>query len=100
VIKMAYPDKCFQPGQRVRIRQWDDMAREFGSNSANNIPCAAIFAYGMRYLCGQEFTIEEILAGRRVTFVENDDFYYSLDMIEPLYARNHHCAVGTASLFE
>ena len=97
---MAYPDKCFQLGQRVRIRQWDDMAREFGSNSANNIPCAAIFASGMRYLCGQEFTIEEIRDNRRVSFIENDDFYYSLDMIEPLYDQNRHCVAGTAQMFE
>ena len=97
---MAYSERCFQVGQRVRIRQWDDMLSEFGSNSAGSILCAAIFVSDMKYLCGREFTIEKIRGNRRVTFVESDDFQYSLDMIEPLYARNHHCAVGTASLFE
>ena len=97
---MAYPDKCFQPGQRVRIRQWDDMAREFGYVNEGYIQCEATFIPDMRYLCGQEFTIETIYDGNRVTFVENDDFNYSLDMIEPLHTRNHHCAVETARLFE
>ena len=89
----------FQVGQRVRIRQWDDMVREFGGNDYG-IPCKAAFMPEMRYLCGQEFTIEKIRSNGIVTFVENDDFHYSLDMIEPLHAQNHHCVVETAQLFE
>lgn len=99
MIKMAYPDKCFQPGQRVRIRQWDDMLREFDGNEYG-IRCEATFIPDMRYLCGQEFTIEEIRDNRRVTFVDNEEFQYSLDMIEPVYAQNQHCVAGTAQLFE
>lgn len=100
MIKMAHSSRCFQPGQRVRIRQWDDMAREFGYGSGGSIPCEASFIDDMRYLCGQEFTIETIYDGNRVNFVENNDFNYSLDMIEPLSASNHHCVAKTAQLFE
>lgn len=96
---MAHSSRCFQPGQRVRIRQWDDMAREFGCNEYG-ILCEADFIPDMRYLCGQEFTIEELRDNRRVTFVENNYFQYSLDMIEPIYTSNHHCVAGTAQLFE
>ena len=101
MIKMAYPDKCFQPGQRVRIRWWDDMLREFGYDDEEySIPCEGAFIPEMKYLCGQEFTIKEIHDNRRVSFVENDEFQYSLDMIEPIYAQNHHCVAGTAQMFE
>lgn len=100
MIKMTYSKRDFKVGQRVRVRRWDDMEREFGCTSEGNINCNYIFIHDMNYLCGQEFTIEAIRGDDTVIFVENDDYHYSLDMIEPLHARNHHCAVETASLFE
>lgn len=99
MIKMAHSRRFFRIGQCVRIRQWDDMLKEFGCNDFG-IRCKATFIPEMRYLCGQEFTIEEIRSNGIVTFVENEDFKYSLDMIEPLYVSNHHCVTKTAQMFE
>lgn len=39
-------------GEKVRIRQWDDMAEQYGVDDVN-IPCGAFFMNDMRYLCGE-----------------------------------------------
>ena len=43
----------FAVGDRVRIRDWDDMASEFGVDEDGEIPCKYIFAQAMRDFCGQ-----------------------------------------------
>lgn len=47
----------FAVGDRVRIRDWDDMASEFGVDEDGEIPCKYIFTPAMRVFCGQEYTI-------------------------------------------
>lgn len=47
----------FSVGDRVRIRDWDDMASEFGVDEDGEISCKYIFAQSMRDFCGQEYTI-------------------------------------------
>lgn len=49
----------FQVGDRCRIRQWDDMAEEFGLDEDGRINCYAFFIEGMRYLCGAPFTVSK-----------------------------------------
>ena len=61
----------FQIGDRVRIRQWDDMEAEFGLDDCGDIPCHLVFTPGMRELCGEEFTIIDI--------GQYDDNQYFLD---------------------
>lgn len=79
-------------GEKVRIRQWDDMAEEFGFN-AIGIPCASSFVNDMKYLCGKEFTVTDVSDARRIN--KYGDKYYlvrgcttsytiSSDMIEPI----------------
>lgn len=50
------PYRVFNAGDRVRVRQWEDMAEEFGMNG-DNIDCDATFVDDMRYLCGMEFVV-------------------------------------------
>ena len=50
----------FQVGDIVRIRDWDDMADEFGVNSYGSIRCNGNFIPSMRYLCGLELQIASI----------------------------------------
>ena len=50
----------FQVGDIVRIRDWDDMADEFGVNSYGSIRCNGNFIPDMRYLCGLESKIVSI----------------------------------------
>ena len=50
----------FKAGDLVRIREWEDMAAEFGIRSVGEeryIDCSAGFMWDMRHLCGMEFTI-------------------------------------------
>ena len=98
---MAYDISYFSIGQRVRIREWDDMKEEFGLNEWDDyILCKPVFATGMRPLCGATATIEsfdndkhhiflkewEDAAGRRISVPEltGRDWYYSADMLEPV----------------
>ena len=50
----------FKVGDVCRIRQWDDMAAEFGLSEFGNIPCSATFCNDMRHICGTVFTIKNI----------------------------------------
>lgn len=51
----------FKVGDRVRIRQWDDMVKEFGLTDHGYIPftktCATTFTDFMKHLCGRTATI-------------------------------------------
>ena len=49
----------FKVGDRVVIREWDDMAAEFGVDSDNDINCRMTFIEPMRYYCGQTATVFE-----------------------------------------
>ena len=79
--------KQFEVGDRVRIRQWDDMEREFGRDWFRNIKVYCSFTQAMKHLCGREATIEEI-KGNCVWLKDWSDesgyidFIFSTDMIE------------------
>ena len=99
---MAYNISDFSIGQRVRIREWDDMKEEFGLNEwGDYILCKPVFTMGMRPLCGATATIESFLAdsdlsiflkdwedadGQRISVPEltGRDWHYSADMLEPV----------------
>lgn len=42
----------FQRGDHVRVREWDDMAAEFGYSYNGSIRCKHGFTKAMQYLCG------------------------------------------------
>jgi hypothetical protein len=71
-------------GNRVRFRQWDDMAAECGLHSSGNIMTHYVFTAEMRYLCGQEFVVADAI-GPRID-LEDHPLYYmiSADMLEPV----------------
>lgn len=80
----------FKVGDRVRIRSWSDMEKEFGLNDSGSIACRCSFTESMRSQCGKVLTIEQIHSkgsdgSYRVEF-EEEDFRnsYSTDMIEPI----------------
>ena len=50
----------FKVGDRVRVREWDDMAKEFGERPSGYIDTCAGFSRDMMYLCGQTGTVNEI----------------------------------------
>ena len=98
---MAYDISDFSIGQRVRIREWDDMKEEFGFDEWDDyILCKPAFTIRMRPLCGATATVElfdndendiflkewEDADGQRISVPEltGRNWHYSADMLEPV----------------
>ena len=76
----------FKVGELVRIRQWDDMAEELGTDGTC-IPCLANFVKEMKPLCGKYAEIVRLDGSRvKLKFFNcgglNTIWDYSTDMIE------------------
>lgn len=73
-----------EPGETVRVREWSDMASEFGTDDDDDIMCEGTFVYDMRDLCGREFVIEKI---NEEGCIYGHNFGYTItkDMIEPAF---------------
>ena len=55
-------DRSFAVGDRVRIREWNDMIEEFGYEAGyHNINCMYIFTSEMNFMCGEAATIMNIV---------------------------------------
>ena len=78
----------FKVGELVRIRQWDDMEKQFGLTMLGSIRSRCCFADGIKPLCGKYAEIKDLLLDGIVHLrffncedsVEN--WNYSTDMIE------------------
>lgn len=83
-------------GSLVQIREWDDMADEFGVDIFGNIDCLYLFTNEMRFLCGAIAKVESITYGSYGTNIElrfytpelNDrafPYLFSTDMVRPVF---------------
>lgn len=82
----------FKVGDRVRIRQWDDMVKEFGLIDGWRIPftktCGTTFVDDMKYLCGRTATITSVNYDTEEVDLDFDDnsgdtnWYFYLGAIE------------------
>lgn len=82
----------FKVGDRVRIRQWDDMVKEFGLLDSGGIPftktCGTTFMDDMKHLCGRTATITYINYDTEkveLNFDDNSgntDWYFYIGAIE------------------
>lgn len=77
----------FKVGDRVRIKSWEDMEREYGLDWNGDINCGVSnFIQKMKHLCGRTATIEKIDRERVIlkdwSNNDNIDWYYCLRMIE------------------
>lgn len=78
----------FKVGELVRIRQWDDMEKEFGTTGSGSVDCKCQFTREMKPLCGKCAEIKDL----RVDGIVSLHFFncdglstcwnYSTDMIE------------------
>ncbi len=77
----------FKVGDRIRIRKWSDMEKEFGLNEFGSIACLNAFTSNMKHLCGRTGTLT--LVDDKIVRIDFDDnsggvfWSYSTDMIEP-----------------
>lgn len=78
----------FKVGELVRIRQWDDMVKEFGTTSIGSVDCKCQFTTKMKPLCGKYAEIKDLRVDDIVFLhffnCEKEDkcWSYSTDMIE------------------
>ena len=78
----------FKAGELVRIRQWDDMVKEFGTTGSGSVNCNLYFTVSMKPLCGKYAEIVSLKNNSRVElrFFNCDGLYlgryYSTDMLE------------------
>ena len=80
----------YEIGDIVIIREWDDMADEFGTTDGD-IQCEYVFTHDMRHLCGNAYRIISAtkFGNRHVyTLDENEGWSISNDMILGLYEEN------------
>lgn len=81
------PQRQFNVGDRVRIRQWEDMRQEFGLNWYGSIACQFGFTIEMTPLCGQRATIQYISDDGHIYLVDDNREFItgwniSADMLE------------------
>ncbi len=67
----------FINGDVVKIKEWDDMVREYGV-IGDNITVPFSFTSGMRYLCGQTLKIKNIKRNS-----SQETIYIMIDPNEP-----------------
>ena len=77
----------FKVGDRVRIKSWEQMEKEFGKNSGGGIDCMPCFIEDMKYLCGKTATIDEVCNYdiKLKDWSGDSDgpyWFFSMDMIE------------------
>ena len=80
----------FKLGELVKIRQWSDMANDFGLNDRGSLNCFCYFTPSMKFLCGKYAVISEIFDDGRVIlqfFNCKRKFFaypFHIDMLEKL----------------
>lgn len=85
-------DTNFKVGDKVRIRDWEDMKKEFGVENledGENIPCKYSFTSKMKHLCGRTVVLEKINSDGFIflsNWSDNSDtgWSFSTDMIEKI----------------
>lgn len=81
----------FEVGDILRVRDWDDMERQFGCNIDGDIDCEFTFTNEMSYMCGMTFTVANIdNHSREFSSVEGieENYAISSDMLEYLIEDN------------
>ena len=79
--------KDLSVGDVVLIRQWDDMANEFGFASRGVIDCKFHFTDAMMQYCGKEYIVDRIQNDGLIRFKgANLGYSFSADMLEPISA--------------
>ena len=73
----------FKIGDKVRVRQWDDMKKEFGTLPRGTIKARGGFIEEMRQYCGKIVTITSITSQGYHIKEDGGEWYYSDDMFEP-----------------
>lgn len=92
----------FKVGDKVRVREWDDMLKQYGGND-HTISCACIFVDCMKTLCGKVFAVTEVktdysyrLDGEAWSWAFSDDMLYPAITYREYMKENFSDDVGRA----
>jgi hypothetical protein len=89
----------FKVGDRVKVRSWESMAKEFGTDGGNiQVPC--VFVPKMRKYCGQIVTIRYVSSTGRYLIKEDNGYgwAFSDEMFEPgVIGKTKHSPTKTPS---
>ena len=91
-----YP--TYNVGDKVTIRQWDDMAAEFGLNEFGNIRVPNVFTESMKRYCGQTLPIIHV---RRYKPPRFDSYYLddsSIAFSSPMFEQSKTQSVPPSTL--
>ena len=108
----------FAVGDKVKIREWDDMVEDYGYEDGDPdiIACKGIFLSSMKPLCGMQFTIHRIFGSQSeerdvaVSFEEepkelygrhgnpDEKFMITTAMIEPVEGNNGRFYLDESSI--
>jgi hypothetical protein len=73
-------------GDKVMVKDWNEMIEEFGTNERGNINCRGSFVANMKGLCGRKATVVAII-GQRVYLdiegIKNTNWVYTEEMLKP-----------------
>lgn len=50
----------YKVGQKVRVKSWEQMEKEYGLNSYGSIKTPSLFTREMNWFCGMIFTIKNV----------------------------------------
>ena len=50
----------YKVGDKVTIRQWEDMEKEYGLTPERNIRTEVTFVKNMKYMCGNTYKVDEV----------------------------------------
>lgn len=73
----------FKVGDKVRVREWEDMERQFGLNGFGNIDCKKKFVTSMMEHCGKTFEISRVMEGYYKLKGDRGGWSFSDDMLVP-----------------
>lgn len=75
----------YKVGDKVKVRTWESMEREFGLNLIDNIETPLTFVKGMKKHCGCTLTISRInQAGNYYVNEDGNAYQWSDEMFEPV----------------
>lgn len=92
----------YKIGDKVRVRKWNDMVDEFGTDEDGDIPVtlAISFIKEMSIFCGDIFTISEINGDGYSLLGDKDRFIFTDEMLLPVDAEIHFTFCGDWQILE
>lgn len=82
----------YKVGDKVRVRQWDDMVKEFGSDGEDIHIDGCYFIKEMKQYCGKTYEVYDDMGLHYILKTENEvlDWYFKDEMLEDVSSLQIH----------